>query len=221
MIAVQAETARLTTPGLPPDGAKRLLAIGDTARAALTEMRRLLGVLREDAEEPGVTGPNRTPQPGLRQLTELLDEARDSTGAGARLLVSGRVVPLDPGVQLTTYRIVQEALTNVRRHAPGAAVDVELAYTSDALRVRVRDNGPGPAPGRPSDAGHGLLGMRERVATLNGELWTGPAPGGGFLVDAVLPLPEEEPSATPVAAGPDDHRCTRTLVGSTGTVVDQ
>jgi signal transduction histidine kinase len=222
MIAVQAETARLTTPGLPPDGAKRLLAIGDTARAALTEMRRLLGVLREDAEEPGVTGPNRTPQPGLRQLTELLDEARDSTGAGARLLVRGPIVPLDPGVQLTTYRIVQEALTNVRRHAPGAAVDVELAYTSDALRVRVRDNGPGPVPGgRPSGAGHGLLGMRERVATLNGELWTGPAPGGGFLVDAVLPLPEEPPSATPVATGSDGHRCARTLVGSSETMVDQ
>ncbi|PWR15244.1 hypothetical protein DKT69_12075 [Micromonospora sicca] len=152
-----------------------------------------------------MTGPNRTPQPGRRQLTELLDEARDSTGAGARLLVSGRVVPLDPGVQLTTYRIVQEAPTNVRRHAPGAAVDVELNYTSDALRVRVRDSGPGPVPGRPPDAGHGLLGMRERVATLNGELWTGPAPGGGFLVDAMLPLPEEVPSATPVAAGPDGH----------------
>ncbi|WP_406044732.1 sensor histidine kinase [Micromonospora sp. NBC_00898] len=223
MIAVQAETARLTTPGLPPDGAKRLLAIGDTARAALTEMRRLLGVLREDAEEPGLTGPNRTPQPGLRQLTELLDEARDSTGAGARLLVRGRVVPLAQGVQLTTYRIVPEALTNVRRHAPGAAVDVELAYTSDALRVRVRvrDNGPGPVPGQPAGAGHGLLGMRERVATLGGELWTGPAPGGGFLVDAVLPLPEEAPSATPVAAGPDGHRRARTVVGSSETPVDQ
>jgi signal transduction histidine kinase len=188
MIAVQAETARLTTPGLPPEGAKRLLAIGDTSRAALTEMRRLLGVLREDAEEPAVTVPNRAPQPGLRQLTELLDEARDSTGRGARLLVRGPITPLDPGVQLTVYRIVQEALTNVRRHAPGAAVDVELAYGGDALRVRVRDNGPGPVAGRPSGAGHGLLGMRERVATLSGELRTGPAPGGGFLVDAVLPL---------------------------------
>lgn len=140
MIAVQAETARLTTPGLPPDGAKRLLAIGDTARAALTEMRRLLGVLREDAEEPGLTGPNRTPQPGLRQLTELLDEARDSTGAGARLLVRGRVVPLAQGVQLTTYRIVPEALTNVRRHAPGAAVDVE---------ARVHERRPARARARP------------------------------------------------------------------------
>ncbi|MEU4555209.1 histidine kinase [Micromonospora violae] len=201
-IAVQAEAARLATPGLPPDGAKRLLAIGDTARAALTEMRRLLGVLRHDDEEPDATGPNRTPQPGLRQLTDLLDEARDSTGAGVRLLVSGRIVPLDPGVQLTTYRIVQEALTNVRRHAPGAAVDVELTYTNDALRVRVRDNGPGPIPGRPSGTGHGQLGMRERVATLGGELRTGPAPGGGFLVDAVLPLPENPSAAPATTTGP-------------------
>ncbi|SCF04510.1 Histidine kinase-, DNA gyrase B-, and HSP90-like ATPase [Micromonospora coriariae] len=213
MIAVQAETARLTTPDLPPDGAKRLLAIGDTARAALTEMRRLLGVLRDDTEEPAVTGQRRTPQPGLRQLTDLLDEARNSTGAGARLLVRGRVIPLDPGVQLTTYRIVQEALTNVRRHAPGAAVDVELAYTSDALRVRVRDNGPGLAPGRAGKVGHGLLGMRERVATVNGELWTGSTPnGGGFLVDAVLPLPRE---ATPVTAA--DHRRAATAVEPAGT----
>ncbi|MET7426962.1 sensor histidine kinase [Dactylosporangium sp. NPDC005555] len=194
-IAVQAETARLTTPGLAPEGAKHLLAIGDTARAALTEMRRLLGVLREDADEHGGSAPSRTPQPGLRQLTELLDEARDSTGAGVRLLLRGRIVPLDPGVQLTTYRIVQEALTNARRHAPGAAVDVELAYTDAALRVRVRDNGPGPAPGRSRTTGHGLLGMRERVATLNGQLWTGPAPSGGFLVDVVLPLPASEPVA--------------------------
>ena len=198
MIAVQAETARLTTPGMPADGAKRLLAIGDTARAALTEMRRLLGVLREDADTGTATAPSRAPQPGLRQLNELIDEARGSTGAGARLLVRGRVVPLDPGVQLTTYRIVQEALTNVRRHAPGAAVDVELAYTSEALHLRIRDNGPGPtATARGAATGHGLLGMRERVATLKGTLWTGPAPGGGFLVRAVLPLPDE--AATAVA----------------------
>ncbi|MEO3746593.1 sensor histidine kinase [Plantactinospora sp. B5E13] len=216
-IAVQAEAARLATPGLPPEGAKRLLAIGDTARAALTEMRRLLGVLRDD-EEAGVIEPYRTPQPGLRQLTELLDEARESTGAGVRLLVSGHIVPLDPGVQLTTYRIVQEALTNARRHAPGAAVDVELAYTSDVLRVRVRDNGPGPVPGRRSGTGHGLLGMRERVATLRGELWTGAAPGGGFLVNAVLPLPEE---AAPVPAEPDHHRRARTLVGTSESVTDR
>jgi signal transduction histidine kinase len=188
MIAVQAETARLTTPGLPAAGAQRLLSIGDTARAALTEMRRLLGVLREDA---GTQGPDRRPQPGLPQLIELLDEARDATGSGTRLIVHGPVTALDPGVELTAYRIVQEALTNARRHAPGAAVDVELLYGDEALRLRIRDNGPGASghgvgPGH--GHGHGLLGMRERAATVGGDLRTGPATGGGFLIEARLPI---------------------------------
>ena len=182
MISVQAETARLTTPGMPVEGANRLAAIGDTARTALTEMRRLLGVLREDSG----TVPTRRPQPSLQQLNELIDDARDSAGASTRLIVHGAVVPLDPGVELTAYRIVQEALTNARRHAPGAAVDVELDYTVDALRLRIRDNGPGPQGG--TGTGHGVLGMRERVSMAGGTLWTGPAPVGGFLVEAVLPI---------------------------------
>jgi signal transduction histidine kinase len=188
MIAIQAETARLTTPGMPPDGEKRLLAIGDTARSALTEMRRLLGVLREDVG-PVDTGIERRPQPGLEQLNALVDETRASGGAGTRLIVQGRVVPLDPGVQLTAYRIIQEALTNARRHAPGAAVDVELDYCDASLLVRIRDNGPGPDA---AGDGHGLLGMRERAAMVGGTLTVGRSPGGGFLVEAVLPIPVEE-----------------------------
>jgi signal transduction histidine kinase len=193
MIAVQAETARLTTPGLPAAGAQRFAEIGDTARAGLTEMRRLLGVLREDV---GDTGGDRHPQPGLAQLAVLIDSAREASGAGARLIVSGPVAPFDPGVELAAYRIVQEALTNARRHAPGAAVDVELCYEARTLRLRVRDNGPGPAssssaPSSAEGPGHGLLGMRERAATVGGSLRTGPAPGGGFLVEAVLPAKPE------------------------------
>jgi signal transduction histidine kinase len=234
MIAVQAETARLATPGMPAAGAQRLLQIGDTARAGLTEMRRLLGVLREDAQASAVSqlgagqlgagqsgagqlgwerlgadrerlgadrerlGADRHPQPGLRQLNELLDEARSASGAAARLIVSGPPVTLDPGVELAAYRIVQEALTNARRHAPGAAVDVELRYTSDALRLRIRDNGPGPplasalAPVPAREAGgHGLAGMRERAAAAGGDLQTGAAPGGGFLIEATLPAKAE------------------------------
>ena len=191
MIAVQAETARLTTPGLPTEGATRLLAIGDTARTALTEMRRLLGVLREDAD----TGVQRRPQPGLAQLMDLVDESRDAAGSRTRLIVSGPITPLDPGIEVTAYRIVQEALTNARRHAPGAAVDVELRYGGEDLAVRVRDNGPGPTVDL---SGHGLLGMRERAATVGGTLRTGPAPGGGFLVEARLPVKsEEEATALP------------------------
>ena len=181
MISVQAETARLTTPGMPPEGARRLLAIGETARTALTEMRRLLGVLREDA---GMATAARAPQPGMRELLGLVDQARDAGGARTRLIVHGRVVPLDPGVELTAYRLVQESLTNARKHAPGAAVDVEIQYLPDVLRLRVRDNGPGPAAGA---AGHGLPGMRERVASVGGTLTTGPADTGGFLVEARLP----------------------------------
>jgi len=181
MVAVQAESARLAVPGMPAAGAERLAAIGDTARAALTEMRRLLGVLREDDEA------ERRPQPGLtmEELIGLADEAREASGAAVRLVLSGRPVPLDPGVELAAYRIVQEALTNARRHAPGAAVDVELHYSGDGLRLLVRDNGGAP-PAAP-DGGFGLAGMRERAAAAEGELRAGPAAGGGFLVEARLP----------------------------------
>ena len=152
-------------------------------------MRRLLGVLREDS---GAETADRRPQPGLAQLNELLDEARDVSGIGARLIVSGWLTILDPGVELAAYRIVQEALTNARRHAPGAAVDVELHFANDALHVRIRDNGPGPAakPNQPT-LGHGLLGMRERATAVGGEFRTGAAPGGGFLVQATLPAKAE------------------------------
>ena len=185
MIAVQAETARLTTPGMPAAGAQQLSAIGDTARAALTEMRRLLGVLREDTgHEPAP----RQPQPGLPELNQLLDGARQASGSAARLIVRGQPAPLDPGVELAVYRIVQEALTNARRHARGAAVDVELGFGTAELRLRIRDNGPGTADGAAEAAGgHGLVGMRERAAAVGGELRTGPAAGGGFLIEARLP----------------------------------
>jgi signal transduction histidine kinase len=210
MIAVQAETARLTTPGLPAAGAQRFAAIGDTARAGLTEMRRLLGVLREDAQasagQPERTEPawteahraaDRHPQPGLEQLGDLVDEAREASGSEVRLIMSGPVTRLDPGVELAAYRIVQEALTNARRHAPGAAVDVELHYTGDLLRVRIRDNGPGPVAGY--HRGHGLLGMRERAAAAGGSLRTGEAPGAGFCVEAELPA--KTPDTVAAAAG--------------------
>jgi signal transduction histidine kinase len=188
MIAVQAETARLTTPEMPAAGAQRLTAIGDTARAALTEMRRLLGVLREDAD---MDVPDLRPQPGLQQLNELLDQARDACGSAARLILSGPPVGLDPGVELAAYRIVQEALTNARRHAPSAAVDVELYYADRTLRVRIRDNGPGPVAAG-DVAGHGLTGMRERAMAVGGRLTTGSATAGGFLVEATLPTGDIE-----------------------------
>ncbi len=220
MISVQAETARLATPGMPEEGAKRLLAIGDTARTALTEMRRLLGVLREDASAE----PTRRPQPGLAQLLELVDESRNAAGGQARLIVRGPVTPLDPGVEIAAYRIVQEALTNARRHAPAAAVDVELEYAPGTLSLRVLDNGPGPAadPGGGPAGGHGLLGMRERVAMVDGELRAGPAPLGGFLVEATLPtarpdatLADDRPEAHPGPARPPTTTAAVPLSGDT------
>ena len=211
MIAVLSETGRLTTPGLPEAGARRFTEIGDTARAGLTEMRRLLGVLREDAaaaEEAadavdagreGQGSASRQPQPRLAQLTELIDTARDASLAGTRLIISGPVTPLDPGVELAAYRIVQEALTNARRHAPGAAVDVELRYSAEWLRLRVRDNGPGS--GGQLTRGHGLAGMRERAFSVGGSLYVGLAPGGGFLVEAVLPADRNQAGVSRAADG--------------------
>jgi signal transduction histidine kinase len=194
MIAVQAETARLTTPGMPAAGAQRLSSIGDTARAALTSMRGLLGVLREDTSEDRA---ERQPQPGLYQLNDLIDQARDVSDASTRLIISGWPEVLAPSVELAAYRIVQEALTNARRHAPGAAVDVELHFGPDELWLRVRDNGPGPpadaaASAGPATGGNGLLGMRERAAAVGGTLDTGAAAAGGFVVEARLPAKAEK-----------------------------
>jgi signal transduction histidine kinase len=191
MVVVQAENARVATPGMPPAGAQRLSAISDTARAALTEMRRLLGVLRSDSRAAQPSTPDsevqRRPQPGLRELNELLDEARAASGSGTRLILRGAPVTLDPGVELAAYRIVQEALTNSRRHAPGAAVDVELHFTGTALKLLIRDNGPGPSTVE-SGGGHGLLGMRERAVAVGGTLRAGAGGTGGFLVEATLPV---------------------------------
>jgi signal transduction histidine kinase len=176
-IAIQADTARLATPGMPPEGAEKLEAIGRTARDAMTEMRRILGVLRSETGE-------REPQPGLDELGDLLETAR-AAGTPVRLVIEGSVATLAPGVELTAYRLVQEALTNARRHAPGASVEVALHFGTDALRLRVRDDGPGPSG---DGTGLGLIGMHERVATVGGALVVGPADGGGFLVEARLPL---------------------------------
>jgi signal transduction histidine kinase len=186
MIAVQADTARLATADMPDEGRERLAAIGDTARGALDEMRRLLGVLG-DGDGPAS---ERVPQPGLQRLDDLIEAAR-SAGTDVRLVLQGPSGPLLPSVDLTAYRIVQESLTNARRHAPGTAVTVEVRYGDDTLHVRVRDDGPGPASGAAGPAGsrggHGLVGMAERAALVGGRFRAGPG-GGGFVVEADLPV---------------------------------
>ena len=181
VIAVQSETARLTSPRLSADARGRFEAIAVTARDALTETRRLLGVLREDVAGEA----DRSPQPGLDQLPELVDTARDA-GTRIRLIMQGKAVVLPAGIDLAAYRIVQEALTNARRHAPGADVDVEVSYGEDTLLLRVRDHGPGLPDGELT-AGHGLVGMRDRAAIAGGTFSCGAAEGGGFVVEVTLP----------------------------------
>jgi signal transduction histidine kinase len=184
MIVVQAENARFTIPGMPDAGAQRLSSMGETARTALTEMRLLLGVLQEDTSDVPW---ERRPQPGIDQLIDLIDEARAVSESTTRLITSGWPQPLDPGTELAAYRIVQEALTNARRHAPGAAVDVELRFAADAVWLRIRDNGPGPPDGHRT-GGNGLVGMRERATAAGGSLLAGRAASGGFMVEARLPV---------------------------------
>jgi signal transduction histidine kinase len=184
VIAIESEAARLTSPELSAAAGGRLEAIAATAREALTETRRLLGVLREDSDG----GADRAPQPGLDQLEDLIDKAR-AAGTPVRLFRQGRVVRLPLSVDLASYRIVQEALTNARRHAPGADVDVEVSYGNEALHLRVRDYG-GVIPGGEPVEGHGLLGIRERAALAGGTFSSGPAAGGGFEVDVTMPTVE-------------------------------
>jgi signal transduction histidine kinase len=184
VIAIESEAARLTSPKLSRDAGNRLPA---TAREALTETRRLLGVLREDTGGEA----DRTPQPGLADLDDLIDRA-EAAGTPIRLIRQGKIARLPLSIDLAAYRIVQEALTNARRHAPGANVDVEVSYRDQALHLRVRDYGPGAPEDAPIE-GHGLMGMRERAALAGGTFSSGPAEGGGFEVDITLPIPEATP----------------------------
>ncbi|SNT62037.1 Signal transduction histidine kinase [Actinomadura meyerae] len=218
MIAVQAETAPYTMDDLSPEARAGYTEIAKTAREALVEMRRLLSVLRADATpEPDAAN---SPQPRLDRLPDLIEQHR---GAGGRvdLAVHGDPRTLSTTVELSAYRIVQEALTNARRHAPGAGVQVELMFLADRLAVRVHDDGasaptrvlnrdaanprtavldpagPTSVDGRTgprppeSGGGHGLVGMRERATMLGGRFSAGPAAEGGFLVEAELPLTRE------------------------------
>jgi signal transduction histidine kinase len=181
LIAIQAEAAPLTVPDVPAKIRRDLAEIRATALEALTELRGVLGVLR------GEDGSETAPQPGLDQLDDLIAGAR---GAGLTVAtsISGSPVPLGPGTELTAYRIIQEALSNAMRHARGSVVRTEIAYGPAGLRVEIVNGaGDGTAPGG-SGSGRGLVGMRERVAMLGGELEVGPLPDGGFEVRAVLPV---------------------------------
>ena len=200
MIAVQAETAPYRLPDLPAPAQQEFAALSGAAREALTEMRRLLGVLRSDSSTGGVA---LAPQPGLQDIPALVETARRA-GAQVTLDMPDQESPLPPGAGLAAYRIVQESLSNAGRHAPGAAVRVSVGRDSnseshsdgdgdgDAIRVTV-ENDPSEAPpaagtgAGQGQAGHGLAGMRERATLLGGTLAAGPTSDGGFAVRTVLP----------------------------------
>jgi signal transduction histidine kinase len=201
MIAVQAETAPYRIAGLPESAEAEFAALSQSARDALTDMRRLLGVLRSPAEpgsggepssggEPGSgEAPDLLPQPALADVDALVDSARRA-GADVKLEMSAAESQVPPVVGLAAYRIVQESLSNAGRHAPGAPIRVWVHEELLLVRVDV-DNGPARLPATATSqgsGGHGLAGMRERVALLGGRLSAGPRADGGFAVRAELPV---------------------------------
>lgn len=196
VITVQADSAPYRMEGIPPQAREEFAAIATTARESLAEMRRLLGVLRS-AEAERDTGPEKAPQPGLDEIPRLV-EATIRAGVPVGLEMADGPVAPEPAVALSAYRIVQEALANVVRHAPGARTLVAVVPSPDGTMLTVQIfNGPPPIPSaawETSGTGHGLVGMRERVRLVEGSLTTGPLPDGGFLVTARLPLPPQPPT---------------------------
>ncbi|WP_406299455.1 histidine kinase [Embleya sp. NBC_00888] len=210
VITVQADSAPYRIADLPPAAVTEFGTIAAEARRSLTEMRRLLHVLRQDAD----AGAEHSPQPGLAELPVLIETAHRA-GLEAHLSIEDSVPAPDRipvGVQLSAYRLIQESLSNVVRHAPGASVRVTVAADASALRLTVVNSAPGAA-GRPVEprgpvegsgptgTGQGLIGMRERVAMLAGELHTGALPDGGFRVAAMLPLPPADATSAPITPG--------------------
>lgn len=181
VMVVQADGASYALDSSPERARQALRAIASTGRQALAEMRRMLGVLRSDDGETGVV-----PLPGIGQLGELLEQTRAS-GLAVSFTVQGVPGPLPGGLALAAYRIVQESLTNTRKHGgPRASAQVLLRYCEDELMLQITDDGHGDT--HEDGAGHGLTGMRERVSLYNGTLHTGPLPGGGYQVTARLPV---------------------------------
>ena len=199
VIAVQAGVGSYVIATRPGEAAKSLAAIETTSRTALTEMRHLLGVLRDD--RPGDRPGDLLPAPGLDALPAVLDQTARA-GLHVELSVHGPPRPLPAGVDLTAYRVVQEALTNIVKHAGTdqrpVRGRVSIDYTDTALAIAVTDDGVGAAAraGGGHGRGHGLVGMRERVALYGGELHAAPLPGRGFRVTATLPLDDARDDAS-------------------------
>ena len=189
VIAVQSAVGNHVIDTQPAEARQALAAIEATSRSALTEMRRLLGVLRQEGEPRS----SLTPAPGLADLTALVTQVQDA-GLKVWINVEGRRGAIPPGIDLSAYRIVQEALTNVIKHGAASAADVTISYRPGSVTVEVTDEGAGAPPAQVAalrtGAGHGIIGMRERVAVFGGEFAAGPGPDGGFRVRACFPIAE-------------------------------
>jgi len=183
VIAIQAGAARAVQATRPEAAAQALGLIETTARETLIELNRLLGVLRSGN---GAT-PERSPQPGIGQLSSLVEGLR-AAGLEVDARVDGEPRPLPPAVDLSAYRIVQEATTNVLKHAHARRVDIRVHYSETMLGLDIRDDGAGDGSDPASSSGHGLIGMRERVALFGGKFHAGRNRAGGFSVHARLPL---------------------------------
>jgi signal transduction histidine kinase len=187
LIAVQSDAAATLLPGQPVRAEKHVEVIGQTAREAVAELRRLLGVLRAPASA-GRQQPVTAPVPSVSQLGSVLDQVREA-GISVDLRVEGSPARLTPGVDLAAYRIVQEALTNTVRHSGADKAAVTFRYEPGYVTVSVTDTGHGPAAAAGPGGGFGLAGMAERVASCGGILTVGPGQAGGFAVTATLPAP--------------------------------
>ena len=179
VMVVQAQAADRVLEGDEPAARELLGSIETTGRQALSELRRLLGLLRR------FEAADLAPQPSLRHLDGLVAQVRDA-GLPVELVVHGEPPPLPPGVDLSAYRIVQEGLTNALKHAGRAHARVVVRYTPGEIQLEVADDGAGNGVG--AAAGHGLAGMRERVAMYGGELESGPGATGGYVLRARLPV---------------------------------
>jgi signal transduction histidine kinase len=179
VVVLQARGGRRMVERDPVRAHRAFDDIEQVASQSLDEMRRLLGILRSPEQEAELA-----PQPKLRELQALVEQARAS-GAAVDLVVAGSQRELAPAVELSAYRIAQEALTNSIKHAPGSTARIRVDYQPDDLAIEVTDDGPGM---QGAEGGHGLIGMRERVELFGGTFHAGSEPGGGFAVRAVLPL---------------------------------
>jgi signal transduction histidine kinase len=184
VMVVQADGAAYALDSSPERAREALAAISATGRQALAEMRHLLGVLRSAASDEQAA---LAPQPGLEQITDLLAHSR-AAGLPVSFTVEGVARPLQPGVALAAYRVVQESLTNTRKHAgPDATASVALLFCEDGMRIVVTDDGPGVVASQ-DGAGHGLVGMRQRVELYGGTVTAAPRDGGGYQVTATIPF---------------------------------